>query len=59
MTPADLELFRRTAPQWNCVDYPGEGMHYTSRGDCIWCGMTREQIAAEHRAREDGQAASA
>lgn len=50
--PVDPELFARTAPKWNCVDYPGEGMHYTPGGDCGWCGMTREQIAAERRARE-------
>lgn len=47
--PADPEPFSRTAPQWNCVDYPNEGMHYTSgkHGGCAWCGKTREQIAAE------------
>lgn len=50
--PVDPELFKRTAPAWNCVDYPGEGMHYTPDGDCLWCGMTRGQIAAEHAARE-------
>jgi hypothetical protein len=47
--PTDPELFSRTAPRWNCVDYPNEGMHYTSgkHGGCAWCGKTREQIAAE------------
>lgn len=50
--PVDRELFRRTAPQWNCVDYPGDGMHYTPGTDCAWCGMTREQIAAEWEALE-------
>ena len=52
--PVDAELFKRTAPAWNCVDYPGDGMHYTPGAvGCAWCGMTREQIAAEHRAREE------
>jgi len=56
--PVDAELFARTAPAWNCVDYPGDGMHYTGpRGDCAWCGMSREQIAAEHRAREESDPA--
>lgn len=51
--PVDPELFQRTAPQWNCVDFPGEGMHYVgSAGSCLWCGMTRDQIAQEHAARE-------
>jgi hypothetical protein len=45
--PIDAELFARTAPAWNCVSHPGEGPHYASAGDCVWCGMTREQIAAE------------
>ena len=50
--PVDPELFARTAPQWNCVDYPNEGMHSTSpQGNCVWCGMTRSEIAAEN-ARE-------
>lgn len=48
--PVDAELFRRTAPQWNCVDYPGDGMHLTPGTDgCLWCGMTREQVRAEWR----------
>jgi hypothetical protein len=47
--PADQALFDRTAPKWNCVDYPGDGPHYTPGTDgCLWCGMTREQIAAEY-----------
>jgi hypothetical protein len=41
--PVDQELFNRTAPQWNCVDHPGEGMHYAPHGDCLWCGMTKDQ----------------
>jgi len=46
--PVNPELFRRTAPAWNCVDYPGEGPHYLNRsGSCQWCGMTRDQINAE------------
>ncbi len=46
--PVNPELFRRTAPAWNCVDYPGEGMHYTPGTEsCQWCGMTRDQINAE------------
>ena len=37
--PVDPELFARTAPRWNCVDFPGEGMHYRPRrGPCLWCG---------------------
>jgi hypothetical protein len=37
--PVDPELFRRTAPEWNCVDFPGEGMHYRpGPGACLWCG---------------------
>lgn len=35
--PVDQELFDRTAPRWNCVDYPG-GMHYMRGGRCRWCG---------------------
>ena len=46
----DPELFRRSAPAWNCVAYPLDGMHYvTPDGDCNWCGMTAEQIAREPR----------
>jgi hypothetical protein len=45
--PVDQELFNRTAPQWNCVDHPGEGMHYTPHGDCLWCGMTKAQITLQ------------
>jgi hypothetical protein len=38
--PIDRELFERTAPQWNCVDFPGDGMHYLSPGGvCQWCGV--------------------
>lgn len=37
--PVDRELFERTAPAWNCVAYPGEGMHYLAPdGRCLWCG---------------------
>lgn len=47
-TAIDPELFRRTAPQWNCVDFPGDGMHYLATdGSCQWCGMSKEAIAAE------------
>jgi hypothetical protein len=44
-------------PAWNCVSYPGQGMHYTPGpdGQCVWCGMTRDQIAAEHRKRDEGE----
>lgn len=35
-------------PRWNCVDYPGEGMHYVPDGDCRWCGKTRDEIAREY-----------
>jgi hypothetical protein len=52
--PVDPELFKRTAPHWNCVDYPGDGMHYVpGAGGCAWCGMTREQIRAERRCCDD------
>ena len=42
--PVDPELFRRTAPAWNCVDHPGEGMHFWVLGtnECAWCGTPRE-----------------
>lgn len=43
---SDAGLFERTAPKWNCVDYP-DGMHYTPGDTCLWCGSTREQIARE------------
>lgn len=43
------ELFERTAPAWNCVAYPNDGMHYIPGRDCLWCGMTREQVNAEVR----------
>ena len=57
--PTDPELFRRTAPQWNCVDYPGDGPHYTpGAGGCAWCGMTQKQIAAEYDRREAERAHS-
>lgn len=47
--PVDRELFNRTAPEWNCVAYPGEGMHLLSgTGSCGWCGMSGEQITAEY-----------
>lgn len=49
MEPIDRELFNSTAPKWNCVDYPGEGMHYAPNGDCLWCGKTREQIREEYK----------
>jgi hypothetical protein len=52
--PADLELFLRTAPAWNCISYPG-GMHcLTGTSACAWCGMTRAEITEDdaQRARE-------
>jgi hypothetical protein len=48
--PVNPELFRRTAPKWNCVDYPNDGPHYTPKDGCEWCGKKREQIAAEYEA---------
>lgn len=40
--------FESTAPAWNCVDYPNEGMHYVNKdGECNWCGKTKEQIKRE------------
>jgi hypothetical protein len=51
--PVDAEQFRRTAPAWNCVDYPGDGPHYTPGAvACAWCGATPGQIRAEHELRE-------
>ena len=49
--PVDPELFERTAPRWNCVAYPGEGMHYPigADGSCGWCGLSREAREAERR----------
>lgn len=29
---------RPVMPRWNCVDYPGQGMHLNPRGVCEWCG---------------------
>ena len=51
VVPADPELFARTAPRWNCVDYPGDGMHYLAShgGGCLWCSMTRAARLAEGR----------
>lgn len=50
--PVDPELFKRTAPRWNCVDYPDDGPHYGPNGEgCGWCGMTHEEI---ERNRKDG-----
>jgi hypothetical protein len=46
--PVNPELFARTAPAWNCVDYPGDGMHYApAGGDCRWCGATPAARRAE------------
>lgn len=47
--PVDAELFPRTAPAWNCIDYPGEGMHYMPRSNagCAWCGKKHDQVVAE------------
>jgi len=46
LTPAD-------APRWNCVDYPGDGMHYLNKkGGCHWCEMTKEQIAHARQVHE-------
>lgn len=40
-TPVNQELFNRTAPKWNCVDYPDDGPHYlSSYRVCQWCGET-------------------
>ena len=43
----DAESFKRTAPKWNCVDYPGEGMHYVpvAGADCVWCGASPEEMS--------------
>ena len=46
--PVDAELFARTAPAWNCVDYPGDGMHYTPADHgCVWCGKKLDEVRAE------------
>lgn len=37
------------APKWNCVSYPGEGMHYLgSGGTCRWCGKSELEIRREY-----------
>jgi len=43
----DAETFKRTAPGWNCVDYPGAGMHYVpvAGGDCVWCGASPDEMS--------------
>ena len=47
--PVDQELFNRSAPRWNCVDFPNDGPHYLAHdGGCRWCGMTKQEISAEH-----------
>lgn len=52
--PVDQELFNRTAPRWNCVDFPNEGMHCLARnGSCTWCGATKQAIAQERTHVED------
>jgi hypothetical protein len=54
MNPVNGELFNRTAPRWNCVDFPGDGMHYVPGTDtCAWCGMTTEDIKTELRLLSD------
>ena len=51
--PVDQALFDRTAPQWNCVRYPLDGMHYvTADGDCAWCGKSARAISDEYAAAE-------
>jgi hypothetical protein len=45
---ARRDLVMRTAPAWNCVANPGDGMHYTPGGTCLWCGMTRAQIMQQY-----------
>jgi len=45
--PVDQTLFDRTAPEWNCVTY-ADGPHYTPGSDCLWCGKSVAQIAAEY-----------
>jgi hypothetical protein len=55
--PVDPELFKRTAPAWNCVSYPG-GMHYLAGEQlevCAWCGMTRAEIAEDDARREEAR----
>lgn len=40
------ELVRESMPRWNCVDFPGEGMHYLNKASgCRWCGKTKEELA--------------
>jgi len=43
--PVDPEMFGRTAPRWNCIDYP-DGAHYVPGDTCLWCGKSRRQIEA-------------
>jgi hypothetical protein len=52
--PVDRELFERTAPKWNCVNF-ADGPHYLStgpvppRGDCLWCGASAADIRQASR----------
>jgi hypothetical protein len=51
--PVDLELFNRTAPRWNCVAFPGEGMHYVpGNAGCLWCGLSNQEIRQERQQLE-------
>jgi len=43
--PVDPEMFGRTAPRWNCIDYR-DGAHYVPGDACLWCGKSREDIEA-------------
>jgi hypothetical protein len=47
--PVDVELFNRTAPAFNCIDYPGRGPHLLPGKVCVWCGLSAEEIAAADR----------
>lgn len=31
-------------PRWNCVDFPGEGMHYVPGDHCVWCGRPKAEV---------------
>lgn len=46
--PVDMDLFKSTAPAFNCIAYPEEGMHhrpYVPQGPrvCWWCGETESR----------------
>lgn len=48
--PVDMESYKRTAPAFNCITYPGRGMHYMWPGvGCQWCGRSAEEVRRMER----------